>query len=86
MILKMRLERKRRRWKLQDVADKIGVTPETILYIETGKRKPSYSVLVKLEDLFHKSHRWLFAVADETNQSQLENSTNAEDGKDESSA
>ena len=33
--------------------------------IEIGRRNPSYDVLVKLEDLFHKSHRQLFAVADE---------------------
>ena len=34
--------------------------------IETGKQKPSYDVLVKLENLFHKSHRYLLAQVDET--------------------
>ena len=75
MILKMRQERKRRNWKLQEVADKIGVTKATVHDLETGRYKPSYEILIKLEDLFKKSHRWLFAVADDTNQSQLENTT-----------
>ena len=75
MILKMRQERKRRNWKLQEVADKIGVTKATVHDLETGRYKPSYEILIKLEDLFKKSHRWLFAVADDTDQSQLENTT-----------
>lgn len=75
MILKMRQERKRRNWKLQEVADKIGVTKATVHDLETGRYKPSYEILIKLEDLFKKSHRWLFAVADDTDQSQLEDTT-----------
>ena len=74
MTSKMRLERKRRKWKLQEVADKIGVTKSAIHDIETGRYKPCYDVLVKLEDLFDKPHRWLFAVADDADQSQVENS------------
>ena len=34
-----------------------------VALLETGKRKPSYEVLVKLEDLFGMTHRELFAEA-----------------------
>lgn len=65
MLLKIRQERKRHKWKLQEIADKIGVTKATIHDIETGRCKPSYDVLVKLENLFRMSHRKLFAVIDD---------------------
>ena len=61
----MEQERANRDWSRTYVAQKIGVTPEMVRLIEIGRRNPSYDVLVKLEDLFHKSHRQLFAVADE---------------------
>lgn len=65
MLLVIRQEREHRGWSQEYVAEQIGVTSETVHYIETGQRKPSYKVLVKLEDLFHKNHRQLFSVADE---------------------
>ena len=65
MKLYIRQERERRHWPQEYIAKQIGVTPETIHYIETGQRKPSYEVLVKLEDLFGLSHRTLFAVVDD---------------------
>ena len=65
MYLNIRQERQERNWTQKYVANKIGVTKATVQMIETGQRKPSYEVLVKLEDLFHKNHRQLFAVADE---------------------
>ena len=66
MELKLKQERIKRNWSQDFVADKIGVTPEMIYYLETNQRKPSYEVLVKLENLSKKSHRHLFAAADET--------------------
>lgn len=66
----LRQERIKRKWTQDDVAKQIGVTKATLQRIETGKRKPSYDVLVKLLDLFgYKDPRLLFAEADETNQS-----------------
>ena len=62
MYLRMRQERKRREWSQEFVARQIGVTPETVHDIETGQRKPSYVVLVKLEDLFQMGHRELFSA------------------------
>lgn len=56
----MRQERIKLGWPQEFVAQRIGVTPETIHHIETGKRKPSFSVLVKLEDLFGMDYRELF--------------------------
>lgn len=52
MILLLRQERARRNWTQKFVADKIGITQAMLQKIETGKRKPSYNVLVKLLDLF----------------------------------
>ena len=63
MYLAMRQERKKLGWSQEFVAQQVGVTPETIHYIETGQRKPSYDVLVKPEDLFGLTHRQLFGAA-----------------------
>lgn len=50
----------------EKLAQKIGVTGETIRLLENGKRKPSYEVLVKLLDLFrYDDPRELFAEAPE---------------------
>lgn len=63
MKLAIRQVREKRGWTQKYVADKAGITQAMLQKIETGKRKPSYDVLVKLEDLFHMSHRKLFGVA-----------------------
>ena len=65
MKLYMRQERERRGWTLEFVAEKIGITKTAVQYLETAQCKPSYEVLVKLEDLFGLSHRTLFAVVDD---------------------
>lgn len=60
----LRQERKRRKWKLSYVADKVGVTASTIHDMETGRCKPSFDVLVKLLDLFdYDDPRKLFGAA-----------------------
>lgn len=56
-------ERKARGWTQEFVAGKISITPEAVSMLETGQRKPSYDVLVKLEDLFGLPHRQLFGEA-----------------------
>lgn len=61
MILQMRQERIERGWTLDYVAKNVGLTKVSIHDIEICRRKPSYEVLVKLEDLFGKTHRELFA-------------------------
>ena len=59
----LRQERIKRGWTIQYIAEQIGKTPETVRLLETGKRKPSYDVLVKLLDLFGCSDpRKLFAL------------------------
>jgi DNA-binding helix-turn-helix protein len=73
MYLNIRQERKKHNWTQEYVANKVGVTKTAIHDIETGQRKPSYNVLVKLEDLFHKNHRQLFAVVDDAPNSQENN-------------
>lgn len=62
MELPIRQVRKKRGWTQQYVANKVGVTQSMLQNIETGKRKPSYNVLVKLEDLFRMNHRKLFGA------------------------
>lgn len=62
----LRQERIVRNWTLENVAKQIGITKATLQRIETGKRKPSYEVLVKLLDLFgYNDPRELFAEAPE---------------------
>ena len=64
MILVIRQERIKRGWTQDFVAEQIGATKSTIQMIETGKRKPSYDVLVKLLDLFeYNDPRKLFGAA-----------------------
>lgn len=75
MYLKLRQERIKHGWSQEYVAEKLDITPEAVCYMETGQRKPSYDVLVKLEKLFHRSHRTLFAVVDETPISQEQDIT-----------
>ena len=75
MSLMLRKEREKKGWSQEYVSKKLGVTPETIHYIETGRRKPSFHVLVKLLELFGKKTaakqiRQLFAAVDETPNSQ----------------
>lgn len=66
MCLKIRQERKRHVWTLEYVAKKCGISKQTAHDIETGRRKPSYDVLVKLLDLFgYDDPRQLFAAADD---------------------
>lgn len=66
MKLRIRQEREARGWTQEYVAQQIGLTKTSVHDIETGKQKPSYNVLVKLEDLFQRNHRQLFAVVDDT--------------------
>lgn len=63
MLKLIRQERMKRGWSCEYVAEKIGLSAEAIRLLETGERHPSYSVLVKLEDLYGLSHRQLFGAA-----------------------
>lgn len=58
-MVKIRQERIKRNWSRKSVAEKLGITISAYSYIETLKRRPSYEVLVKLENLFNLSHREL---------------------------
>ena len=67
MITILRQERIGRQWTQEYVAEKIGITKTAIQYLETGRCKPSYDILIKLLDLFgYNDPRQLFAEADET--------------------
>lgn len=59
-MLLIRQERIRRKWTQDFVAERTGVANTTIHSIETGQRRPSFDVLVKLEDLFGMDYRDLF--------------------------
>ena len=57
-------ERKARGWTQEYVAEQVGITPEAVSMMETGLRKPSYDVLVRLLDLFeYNDPRKLFEAA-----------------------
>lgn len=64
MHLVLRRERLLRGWTQDFVAERVGVANTTIQMLETGQRKPSYDVLVKLLDLFDcNDPRILFGAA-----------------------
>lgn len=50
----MRLERISRGWTQGYVGQQIGVTKTAVHDIETGRRKPSFEILIKLLILFGK--------------------------------
>ncbi len=54
---RMRKERIANGWTQEYVAECVGITKSAVCDIESGRRNPSYEVLLKLEDLFGKSHR-----------------------------
>lgn len=65
MSLRLKQERVKRKWTQSFVSQKVGISEVAVLLLENGKRKPSYDVLVKLENLFHMNHRKLFFEVDE---------------------
>ncbi|WP_440977682.1 helix-turn-helix domain-containing protein [Sedimentibacter sp. LTW-03] len=66
-MIKMRQERIKNRWSQSYVAKKIDITKSAYSNIETQKRKPSYEVLVKLENLYNLSHRDLLQQVPDEN-------------------
>lgn len=80
MYTTMRQERIKQGWTCEYVAKKVGLTPEAIRLLEMGQRKPSYNVLVRLEDLFQIGHRDLFRVVNP--KLDKENDTNKRSRKD----
>jgi transcriptional regulator with XRE-family HTH domain len=65
-------ERLTKGWTQGYVGKQVGVTKTAVHDIENLRRKPSYDVLIKLENLFNQDHRYLFAQAAEDEQ-QLRN-------------
>ena len=61
--LLIRVLRKGKGWTQEYVSEQVGIASNTVHDIETGKQKPSYVVLIKLENLFGKSHRELLEPA-----------------------
>ena len=66
--INLRKIRQEKGWSQRFVGDYCGISKTAIHDIETGKQKPSYDVLVKLETLFKKKHDCLLAQAEETTQ------------------
>ena len=70
-VLRIKEERLARDWTMVDVARQIGITKQSMFLIEKGVNKPSYPVLLKLENLFGKTHRELLEPA-KSNQERTE--------------
>lgn len=69
MTLLIKQKRLKRGWTLEFVAEQIGVTKSAVHDMETGRRKPSYEVLLKLLQLFKcKDPRDLFGAATPDNE------------------
>lgn len=74
MDLMIKEERIKRGWSCEKTAKAIGITKAAYRNIETGIRKPSYDVLIKLLDLFeYNDPRKLFrAVTSESIPSEID--------------
>lgn len=59
----IKFEREKREWTLEEVAERVGITKQSISAIENGEADPSYKTLCKLEKLFNRSHKFLFGAA-----------------------
>lgn len=67
MKIALRQERIARGWTQAYVAEQCGVSYQTVCDWENNRRKPSYAVLLTLEDLFAMNHRELFRQGGEDN-------------------
>lgn len=63
--MSLRHERVSKGWTMQYVAERAGITKQSVYDLEVGRRNPSYKVVLALEDLFKKNHRELFQGHDE---------------------
>jgi len=61
----IRQERLRRGWTQEDVAKQVGLTRTAVSDIENGKQRPSYRVLLRLEEIFEMSHSELMSEAED---------------------
>lgn len=62
-VRNIKREREKREWTLEEVAEQVGITKQSISAIENGEVDPSYRTLCKLEKLFNRSHKFLFGAA-----------------------
>ena len=58
--LKLKTIRKEKKWTLKQVALMMNLSISYIHDLETGRRKPSYEVLKKLESVFKIDYKTLF--------------------------
>ncbi|MEP6999226.1 MAG: helix-turn-helix transcriptional regulator [bacterium] len=61
----IRLLRAERRWSQADLADRIGVSRQTINAIENGRYDPSLSLAFRLGEVFERPIERLFEYGDE---------------------
>ena len=67
LISRMRYERIKKGWTLDNVSMQVGISNQAVSKIEKKKKKnPSYNIIVKLENLFGLSHRELFFLVENT--------------------
>ncbi|SHI91898.1 DNA-binding transcriptional regulator, XRE-family HTH domain [Parasporobacterium paucivorans DSM 15970] len=63
-MLNLKKARLGRNLTQDELADMLGVTVRTYQYIEHGKRKPSYDVIIKLQDIFKQDITNLLSEVD----------------------
>lgn len=64
ILLKLKSLRLARSMTQDQVADKLGITTRAYQYIEYGQKKPSYSVIIKLQDIFKEDIETLLTEHD----------------------
>jgi putative transcriptional regulator len=60
MKTRLRVMRAEREWSLKDLAERLGVTRQTVNPIETGRYDPSLPLAFKIAQLFGRSIEEIF--------------------------
>ena len=60
MTNRLRVLRAERRWSQADLAERLGVSRQTVNAVETGRYEPSLSLAFKIARLFEQSIEQIF--------------------------
>lgn len=70
---KLSVLRAEKKWTQQDVADKIGISRQTIISVENNKYTPSLILAFEIANLFEKDISEIFSYVIEENKGDDEN-------------
>ncbi len=60
MYLKLKQMRKKKKIRIVDMSQQLGISPAYYSQIETGKKNLSYSLAIKIAEIFNKKPDYIF--------------------------